>query len=217
MNAPARTHAQASRERKDIVSGEVMDEARLIRFVVGPDGAATPDLARKLPGRGMWVAADRTSVATAAKKGLFARSAKAPVKAAADLPDQVEALLRTRILAGLGLARRAGDLTSGFEKVAAAIGAGKTAWLIEATDGAADGRRKLLALARHQSPRPGLLAIYGSTELGLALGLENVIHTAFLAGRAAERWAEDVRRLAGFSPLLPEDWREEPVEAKREP
>jgi len=90
-------------------------------------------LARKLPGRGMWVAADRTSVATAAKKGLFARSAKAPVKAAADLPDQVEALLRTRILAGLGLARRAGDLTSGFEKVAAAIGAGKTAWLIEAT------------------------------------------------------------------------------------
>lgn len=217
MNAPARTHAQASRERKDIVSGEVMDEARLIRFVVGPDGAATPDLARKLPGRGMWVAADRTSVATAAKKGLFARSAKAPVKAATDLPDQVEALLRTRILAGLGLARRAGDLTSGFEKVAAAIGAGKTAWLIEATDGAADGRRKLLALARHQSPRPGLLAIYGSTELGLALGLENVIHTAFLAGRAAERWAEDVRRLAGFSPLLPEDWREEPVEAKREP
>ncbi|WP_337188482.1 RNA-binding protein [Phenylobacterium sp.] len=217
QNSGARTHAQASRERRDIVSGEVMPEARLIRFVIGPDGAAVPDLARKLPGRGMWAAADRASVATAAKKGLFARSAKAPVRAAPDLADQVEALLRARILAGLGLARRAGDLTSGFEKVAAAIGAGKAAWLIEATDGAADGRRKLLALARHQSPRPGLLAIYGSTELGLALGLENVIHTAFLAGRAAERWAEDVRRLAGFSPLLPEDWREEPVEAKREP
>jgi predicted RNA-binding protein YlxR (DUF448 family) len=213
----AKTHAEASRERRDIVSGAVMPEARLVRFVAGPDGAVVPDLARKLPGRGLWVAADRDSVATAAKKGLFARAAKAKVAAPADLPDQVERLLKVRLLAGLGLARRAGDLTSGFEKVSSAISSGKAAWLIEASDGAADGRRKLLALARKASPPPGLVGVFNSSELGLALGLENVIHTAFLAGRAVERWAEDVRRLAGFSPLLPEDWREEPVEAKREP
>jgi hypothetical protein len=215
--AKARTHAEASRERRDIVSGEVMAEARLIRFVAGPDGQVVPDLARKLPGRGVWVAADRAALATAVKKNLFARSAKAPLKAAPDLPDQVAQLLRSRLLSGLGLARRAGDLTSGFEKVSSAISSGKAAWLIEASDGAADGRRKLLSQARKQSPAPGLVGLFDAAELGLALGLENVIHTAFLAGRAAERWAEDVRRLAGFSPLLPEDWREEPVEAKREP
>ena len=215
--AKAKTHAQASRERRDIVSGEVMDEARLIRFVAGPDGLVVPDLARKLPGRGLWVAADRASVETAAKKGLFARAAKAKVQAPPDLANLVETLLKRRLLSGLGLARRAGDLTSGFEKVSAAITAGKAAWLIEASDGAADGRGKLLRLARHQTPPPGVFGLFGAAELGLALGGENVIHTAFLAGRAAERWAEDVRRLAGFSPLLPEDWREEPIEAKREP
>ena len=215
--AKASTHAQASRERRDIVSGEVMEEARLIRFVAGPDGSVVPDLARKLPGRGLWVAADRASVATAAKKGLFARAAKAQLKAPADLADQVERLLKSRLLSGLGLAKRGGDLISGFEKVSSAIAAGKAAWLIEASDGAADGRGKLLRLARHQSSVPGLIGLFGVAELGLALGGENVIHTAFLAGRAAERWAEDVRRLAGFSPLLPEDWREEPIEAKREP
>jgi uncharacterized protein len=216
-NKLAKTHAEASRERRDIVSGEVMAEAGLVRFVAGPDGSVVPDLARKLPGRGMWVAADREAVAAAVKKNLFARSAKAQLKAAPDLPDLVERLLRQRVLSGLGLARRAGDLTSGFEKVSAAISSGKAAWLIEASDGAADGRRKILAQAR-KAPRPlGLVGVFGAAELGLALGLENVIHTAFLAGRAAERWAEDVRRLAGFSPLLPEDWREEPVEAKREP
>jgi predicted RNA-binding protein YlxR (DUF448 family) len=215
--AKARTLAQASRERRDIVSGEVMDEARLIRFVAGPDGGVVPDLARKLPGRGLWVAADRASVATAAKKGLFARAAKAQIKAPADLADQVERLLKSRLLSGLGLAKRAGDLTSGFEKVSSVISSGKAAWLIEASDGAADGRGKLLRLARHQTPPPGVFGLFGASELGLALGGENVIHTAFLAGRAAERWAEDVRRLAGFSPLLPEDWREEPIEAKREP
>lgn len=214
---PHATLAQASRERRDVVSGEVMEEARLIRFVAGPDGQVVPDLARKLPGRGIWVAANREAVAAAAKKNLFARSAKAQLKASPDLPDQVERLLRQRVLASLGLAKRGGDLTSGFEKVSAAISSGKAAWLIEASDGAADGRRKILALARKAAPPPGLVGVFGAAELGLALGLENVIHTAFLAGRAAGRWAEDVRRLEGFSPLLPEDWREEPVEAKRKP
>lgn len=211
------TLAAAARERRDIVSGEVMEEARLIRFVVGPEGQVVPDLARKLPGRGLWVAADRTSVETAAKKGLFARAAKAKVQAAADLADQVEGLLKRRLLSALGLARKAGDITSGFEKVSAAIAAGKAAWLVEARDGAADGRRKLLGLARKQSRPPQVFGVFTAEELGLALGGENVIHTAFLAGRAAERWAEDVRRLEGFGPLLPEDWREEPIEAKREP
>ena len=199
-----------ARERRDLVSGEVMDEARLVRFVAGPDGGVVPDLARKLPGRGLWVAADRVSVETAAKKNLFSRAAKAKLAAAPDLAEQVERLLRRRLLSGLGLARRAGDLTSGFEKVSAAIAAGRAAWLIEASDGAADGRRKLRAMARKQSRAPGLVGVFPAAELGLALGLENVIHTAFLAGRAADRWAEDVHRLSGFCPLLPESWREEP-------
>ena len=204
------TLAEASRERRDIVSGSVMDEAKLIRFVAAPDGAVTPDLARKLPGRGLWVAADRASVETAAKKGLFARAAKAKVAAPGDLADQVDALLRRRLLSGLGLARKAGDLTSGFEKVAAALDAGKAAWLIEASDGAADGRRKLMGKTRKHTPPTPVFGLFSAEELGLALGAENVIHTAFLAGRAADRWAQDARRLSGFRPLLPESWREEP-------
>jgi len=204
------THAQASRERRDIVSGEVMEEARLIRFVAGPNGAVVPDLARKLPGRGLWVAADRASVTTAGRKGLFSRAAKTKLSAPADLADQVERLLTKRLLDGLGLARRAGDLTSGFEKVMAAVKSGKVAWLVEASDGAEDGRTKLLNLARHMTPPPGVIGVFSATELGLALGAENVIHSAFLAGRGAGQWTEDVQRLAGFRPLLPESWREEP-------
>ena len=202
--------AQASRERRDIVSGEVMDEDRLIRFVAGPSGDVTPDLARKLPGRGVWVAADRASVETAAKKNLFARSAKAPLKASADLADQVEALLMARLLASLGLARKAGELISGFEKTLASIGAGKAAFLIEALDGASDGRRKLIAAFRKSPRPPALIGLFLADELGLALGGLNVIHTAFLAGRGADRWSSEARRLSGFRPLFPESWREEP-------
>jgi predicted RNA-binding protein YlxR (DUF448 family) len=198
------------RERRDLVSGEVMDEARLIRFVAGPDGAVVPDLARKLPGRGLWTAATRTAVETAASKGGFSRAAKTKLSAGPGLADQVEQLLVRRILSGLGLARRAGTLTSGFEKVRTAVAAGQAAWLIEAADGAADGRRKLLGAAERPANPPRILGAFTSGELGLALGGENVIHLAFLAGRGAERWTVDVERLSGFRPLLPESWREEP-------
>ena len=130
-----------------------MEEARLIRFVAAPDGTVTPDLGRKLPGRGMWVEATRASVDQAARKGGFSRSAKAKLTASSDLADQVETLLVRQCLDRLGLARRAGALTSGFEKVSALVSSGKAAWLIEAADGSADGRGKILALAR-KSPKP---------------------------------------------------------------
>lgn len=206
--------AEAHRERRDLVSGEVMPEERLVRFVAGPDGLVVPDVARKLPGRGLWVAATRDAVEAAVKKGGFSRAAKARLTAAPDLADQVEKLLKTRLLAGLGLARRAGDLILGFEKAEAAIEGGKTAWMVEACDGAQDGRRKLLQSARRAGesgrPAPRLCGVFSSEELGLALGLGNVIHLALLAGRGADRWTVDVERLSGFRPLIPLSWREEP-------
>lgn len=197
------------RERRDIVSGEVMPEGRLIRFVAGPDGVV-PDLSRKLPGRGMWVEATRAAVETAARKGGFSRSAKTKLVAAPDLADRVEALLMKRVLDGLGLARRGGDITFGFEKAAAAIKSGKVAWMVEASDGAEDGRRKLLQVARRTPKPPRMLGVFSGDDLSLALGLGNVIHLVFLAGRGADRWTQDVERLSGFRPLLPLSWREEP-------
>jgi predicted RNA-binding protein YlxR (DUF448 family) len=206
----SRTLAAAARERRDIVTGEVMDEDRLIRFVAGPDGVVVPDLARKLPGRGLWVAADRASLETAARKGLFSRAAKAKLSASPDMAEQVAQLLQRRLLMGLGLARKSGELLMGFEKVAGALRSGKAAVLIEASDGAADGRGKMLGVAARANPAPLLIGLFSAGELGLALGGENVVHSACLAGRTADRWTFDARRLSGFRPLFPESWREEP-------
>jgi uncharacterized protein len=197
------------RERRDVVSGEVLPEARLIRFVAGPEGMVVPDLARKLPGRGMWCEATREAVATAVRRGAFSRSAKTKLAAAPDLPDVVERLLARRCLDLLGLARKEGVLISGFEKALAAISGGKAAWMIEASDGGADGRRKLLAAARRSPSTPTLCGAFTADELGLALGGETVIHVCLLAGRRAQLWTEEVLKLGGFRPLLPRDWRED--------
>lgn len=204
-----KTAAEAARQRRDIVTGEVMPEARLIRFVAGPDGLVFPDLGRSLPGRGLWVEARREAVETAAKKGLFSRAAKAKLSAPAGLADQVDALLARRCLDRLGLARRAGALTCGFDQASAAVASGRAAWIVEASDGAAEGRRKLLQIARRSNPPPRLCGAFTSEELGLASGLGHVIHLVFLAGRWAERWTEDIGRLAGFRPILPASWGEE--------
>ena len=187
-----------------------MEEVRLVRFAVGPAGEVVPDVARKLPGRGLWVAADRLSIEAAAKKNLFSRAARAKVMVPADLADQVATLLHRRLLSALGLARKAGELTFGFERVLAAVAGCKVAYLVEAADGAADGRRKLISAGRRSGKPPKLIGLFSSDELGLALGGETVIHTAFLAGRYADRWTDDVERLSGFRPLFPERWREEP-------
>lgn len=203
----ARKTPADERERKDLVSGQVLDETRLIRFVAAPDGGVAPDLGRKLPGRGLWVSATREAVETAARKGLFARAVKAPVKADPELADLVERLLLRRCLDQLGLARREGVLISGFDKSHSALKAGRAAWLIEAYDGAEDGRDKLLVSARKSTGGTQVCGVFSAEELGLALGLENAIHHVLLAGRRAERWTEEVRRLAGFRPLLPESWR----------
>jgi predicted RNA-binding protein YlxR (DUF448 family) len=187
-----------------------MDEASLIRFVEGPGGEITPDLARKLPGRGLWVAADRAAVTTAAKKSLFSKAARKPLVASPDLADRVEALLMARLLAGLGLARKAGALTCGFEAVHEALASRRAAVLVEASDGAEDGRRKMLGAVRSATPPVQLIGLFSQSEMGLALGLENVVHTALLAGRSTDRWTSDARRLSGFRPLFPGSWSERP-------
>ncbi len=188
-----------ARERRDIVSGEIMPDSRLIRFVADPDGNVVPDAGAKLPGRGLWVEASRDAVNKAVEKKLFSRAAKAQVTADADLPARAEKALVTRMLGDLGIARRSGALVLGFDNVLRALeGAKPPKVLIEAFDGAADGKRKLYAAAHRMELKCVVIESLTSAELGLALGRENVIHAAVQPGGLAERLIFDAERLSGF-------------------
>jgi predicted RNA-binding protein YlxR (DUF448 family) len=196
-----RDDEETMRNRKCIVTGEVREEAQLIRFVVSPDGQVTPDVAAKLPGRGIWVTAERAVLERAIAKNYFSKAAKANVRAAAGLPDLVEKQIVQRMMGDLGMAKRSGALVTGFDSVARALdGQGKTAVLIEACDGAADGRRKVLGMARARGLSPAIVDCLTCDELSLALGLGNVIHAALKAGPLAERLLFEAGRLSGFRP-----------------
>jgi predicted RNA-binding protein YlxR (DUF448 family)/ribosomal protein L30E len=187
------------RERRDIVSGEVLPENRLIRFAVAPDGTVVPDVAAKLPGRGIWVAASKAAIATAVEKKLFARAAKQNVIAASDLPARTEALLVARMTGDLGMARRSGKLVLGFDNVQRQLeGPKPPKALVEAFDGSKDGKRKLYAAAHRLELNCVVIETLTSAELGLALGRENVIHAAVQPGGLADRLIFDAERLSGF-------------------
>jgi len=204
------------RERRDIVTGEIMPESRLIRFVAGPDGVVVPDVAAKLPGRGLWVEARRAAITTAVEKKLFSRAAKAQVTATADLPERTEKALLVRILGDLGLARRSGALTLGFDNVMRVLESARPPrLLIEAADGSADGKRKLYAAAHRLELKCVVIQSLTSAELGLALGRENVIHAAVQPGGLEQRLTFDAERLSGFrattrngSPRADASWKE---------
>jgi predicted RNA-binding protein YlxR (DUF448 family) len=196
-----------SRERRCIVSTETVDEANLIRFALGPDHAVVPDVAAKLPGRGAWVRADRASIEQAVKKGAFARSFKANVKPAPDLADLTERLLAKRCLDLLGMARRAGAIAIGATQADAAIRAAPAFVLIEAEDGAEEGREKLMSLHIGLWGRaPAAVGCFAAADLGVALGRERVIHACLLQERLALAWAVDIGRLAGFRAIVPGSW-----------
>jgi uncharacterized protein len=182
-------------ERRCIVEGEVKPVSQMIRFAVSPEGDIVPDLDATLPGRGLWVSSQRLVVDEAVKKGRFSRAAKARVRADAGLADLVESRLRAKCLDLLGLARRSGELTAGFEKVKAMLAANSAVVLLAAADGAVDGRDKLSRLATGLP----IVTLFDVAELSLALGRENVVHAALSSGGLAERFLKETVRLTGFS------------------
>ncbi|MFQ5774111.1 MAG: RNA-binding protein [Kiloniellaceae bacterium] len=196
--AKRRRGADAGAWRRCIASGDVRPKAALIRFVAAPDGTVVPDLSARLPGRGLWLSPGRDMIQAACDRNLFAKAAKAPLRAPDDLAEQVERLLLRRCIDLLGLARRAGQVVRGFDRVAARVAEGKVGLVLQAADGAEGGRRKLRVMARARDPALPIVALFSARQLGQALGEGACVHVAVAPGRLAERLREEAARLAAL-------------------
>lgn len=177
-------------QRTCIATGETGAPERMIRFVVGPEGDVVPDLARRLPGRGLWVKAERSAVERAVAKNLFARAARASVKPAADLPERVERLLLERALADLSRARRAGRAVAGFVKVEQMVGQRRAGLLVVADEADGDGLGKLKAASReHGLP---IARLGDAAALGGIFGREQAVYVAVARDDAGGAFIERI-------------------------
>ncbi len=185
--------------RRCIASGAVLNKSELLRFVVGPDGCVVPDIGGKLPGRGLWLLPRRDMIEKACRRNLFARAARAPVGVPGDLIEQVCRALRRRCLDLIGLARRAGLVTSGYQKVRSQLTAGRAAVLVQAQDAALGGREKLAASARTSGLVGPVVEVFGAEELGQVLGRESAVHVVLAPGGLTDRFIAEVARLAAVA------------------
>ncbi len=187
--------------RRCLATGEVRPKTALVRFVVAPAAEGepahvVPDIAGRLPGRGLWITADKDIVAAAVARRLFAKAARAAVRADTDLPDRVAGLIARRCVELLGLARRAGAAVAGYEQVREWVARGRAGLVVIAADASAEARRKMGQAA-------GGLALHSALsadELGSAFGRPQTVHVALARGGLAARLAAELDRLAGFRP-----------------
>lgn len=186
--------AASGRVRRCVATRAAADARHMIRFVLAPDGTLVPDLAARLPGRGFWVGADREKLSRAIMRGGFAKAARRAVNADTMLVNQVAEMLAQRCLDLVGLARRAGELVAGFDQCADWLRRGQAALVLTAQDGAAEGRRRLEALAVDVP----VLTPFARHELGAAIGRDEIVHLAMAEGGVARRLLQELDRLQGF-------------------
>lgn len=178
--------------RRCVLTGARQAKEAMIRFVVGPDGAVVPDLAARLPGRGLWLSAQRSVLEDRRLAQAFARAAKARVTVPDDLRPRLVAGLERRVAELLGLARRAGQAVAGFVVAREWVASGRAGLVVEARDGARDGRRKLLSGATVP-----VVAPLTAAELGAVFARDHVVHVAIAPGRLAQAIVTEAERLAG--------------------
>lgn len=190
--------------RRCIVTRQSRSRDDLIRFARAPDGAVTPDLRQRLPGRGVWVTVDRNIVAEAVRRKQFGRAFRADCRVPDDLAESVGRLLRKAALERLGLERKAGRLAVGFAEVDGKLRSGRAALVLHASDAAADGVRKLEQAAHAGGVSPYVCRAFTSAEMSLALGRGNVIHAALEKGGPSDAVIARCRRVdryfGGFEP-----------------
>ena len=188
------SHKTKETVRRCLVTRETLPKNRLIRFCVSPERIVIPDLAGKLPGRGLWVTADKDLVAAACAKGLFTKAAHTKVTYPENMDELIKELFVKRLQSLLGLIKKSGLVVSGFEKVAEILKKKQAVCLLEATDGSSDGREKLDRL------RSGIpcIQILTADQMAEALGTGVCVHAALKTGGLTDLFVAEAQRFAAY-------------------
>ena len=202
----ARRAADSVPLRMCVVTKERVRQTQMVRFALSPDGIVTPDVAAKLPGRGVWALANRQTIDEAVEKGAFSRGFKMQAKADDGLSDLTERLLVQRCKDHLSFAKKSSSLVIGFDLVRAELQKKSPGWLIEAADGSEDGRNKVYSLAKALYEGVKIAGALTEKELGESVGRAGFVHGLIQKGPFAKRWGTEYKRLIGFRSAPEEAW-----------
>ena len=189
--------------RRCISSGETCYKSDMIRFVVDPNNEILPDIAEKLPGRGIWIKTNKNALSKAISKKLFLKATNNKVLVKNDLPSLVENILLKNLISLISLSRKSGNAIFGYEKVKSSLINGTARVLIQARDGSINQKGKL----RPPKGTNTYIDCLTSNELGEAFGRNYVVHVSLTSGGLSKRVVHEASRLnklRGFDDLKQE-------------
>ncbi|MBF0143875.1 MAG: DUF448 domain-containing protein [Magnetococcales bacterium] len=173
----------------------------LLRFVVDPFGNLVEDLSGRLPGRGIYVVPDRGTLQALAKRKDALRRffpggvAVPPMEL---LLPRLEVGFSRRLMDGIGLARRSGNLRTGLRGAEESLEGGEGPLLLLAADTAAHTREKFARLlarwAREGHEGESLEGLLDRERFGLACGKGPVAVLAVLGRKMVLRVRSDAWR-----------------------
>lgn len=180
-------------ERKCIVTGKVVDKDNLLRFVA-LEGCLVPDFRKKFAGKGIYVTNSRAMLQAASEKKLFSKAVRKNLAGEDKICEIVENMMHNRGLEFLNLARKAGALVFGFEKVREQLVRGNVEFVLEASDAGADGKNKIASLCKNVP----VFSFYTIEELDKATNRVNTVHAAFLKGKMAKSALSEYQKAEKF-------------------
>ncbi len=178
------------RERTCIVTREKIDPKKAIRLCVMPNGALFADLKGNFPAHGYWIIPQGKNFIQLFSQPKRFRQIKGAVRPSEDFVSQLQMQLKNRILQQIGLAKRAGQLIFGFEKVKIWLKENKAALAIVAKDGSQAEIERLGLSARNIT----MVQILEKEELGKALGRDKVVHIVLRETPLTENIKNDLYR-----------------------
>ena len=175
-------HYKTSPLRKCIVSGLLFEKHKLIRFVVSPSKTVVPDINQKLPGRGVWIQAQRQTIDAALTGKCFQRAFYSNVKVEKNLIDIILQQIKKKLCDQISLARKAGKTVSGANQVKTALIKEEFGLLIQASDGS---KRETSRFSQSIDDKKIINCLAGK-ELGTIFSRERVVHCVIFSSAFVE-------------------------------
>ena len=169
----------------------------MVRFTISPEGFIVPDLDKCLPGRGIWLSAQRNVIEEACTRGVFGRVSGRRVHVPSDLLIQIESGLWRRMIELIGLARRAGQAVSGFVKVREWVMQRRVGVVLHALEGSKEELERLVSGGENIP----VIRELTSLDLSGVFGRDRVVNGALAVGRLATRLQQESKRFIAVSQM----------------
>lgn len=171
------------------------EKKQLLRFVLDPAGSVLVDYRQKLPGRGVYSCFDRVCIEAAVKKQGFKRGFKCDCRPAdpVELVAQARTAVGQKILSLIGMARKAGEITSGSNAVTDLLRKDRLPGIVLlTTDISAAIGEKIAALAERKKIYH--VRMFSKEEIGQLLGKDERSAIAVATGALAETLKFELQR-----------------------